>query len=29
MHDAATALHEVAARIFGAHDFSMQVAICG
>ena len=29
MHDAEIALHDVAARIFGAHDFSMHVAICG
>jgi hypothetical protein len=29
MHDIGIALHAVAARTFGAHDFSMHVAICG
>jgi hypothetical protein len=29
MHVDEIALHAVAARIFGAHDLSMHVAICG
>jgi hypothetical protein len=29
MHDDGIALHVVVARILGAHDFSMHVAICG